>query len=59
MPENSGLVADRNEELNSLREELGSLIRELRTFIKGIRDGDFNDLDRLDIAEILEEIING
>lgn len=64
LPDNKGLVTDPNEELvaelDILRGEVGTLIKDLRTFIDGLRTDDvFTELSHSELADILEEIING
>jgi hypothetical protein len=46
-------------EASILREELGGLVRELRGFIARIREGQFAELSKTDLANILEDIVDG
>jgi hypothetical protein len=63
LPDNKGLVTDHNEELEAeldiLRGEMGTLIKDVRDFIEELKNDKYSDLEQSDIAEILEEIIDG
>jgi hypothetical protein len=41
------------------RQELGTLILDLREFTERLKRGEFFELSRVELAEVLETIING